>query len=77
MNNLPDFLYSENEIRKLKEEYDKYEDAKNVIIDFAVNTMLHNRYITNPHREWLYFNNQLRSIRNNVMERLEKEDYFK
>ncbi len=67
-----------NNITELKEEYAKYEEAIDFVIDFSVKAMLHNRKLNgNPEHEWLCFNNQLELIRNMVMERLEKEDYFK
>lgn len=64
--------------KELKEEYSKYEDAIEFIIDFSAKAMLHNKSLNgSAEHEWLCFNNTLELIRNNVMERLEKEDYFK
>jgi hypothetical protein len=57
--------------------YKQYEDAVELIVNVSVRLMLHNKHITSPEHEWLCFNNQLELIRNNVMERLEREDYFK
>lgn len=61
----------------MSEIYKKYEDAINLIVDLSVRSMKHNKHITSPEHEWLCFNNMLELIRNNVMDRLEKEDYFK
>jgi hypothetical protein len=65
-------------ITELKEEYSRYEEAIDFIIDFSVKAMLHNKSLNgSAEHEWLCFNNTLELIRNNVMERLEREDYFK
>lgn len=64
--------------KELKEEYAKYEEAIEFIIDFSAKAMVHNKKLNgSPEHEWLCFNNMLELIRNNVMDRLEKEDYFK
>lgn len=48
-----------------------------LLIASAVVVMLDNKNITSPTHEWLCFTNLLDLIKNKVMERLEKEDYFK
>jgi len=61
----------------MNEIYKRYEDAVEFIVNLSVRSMLHNKHITSPEHEWLCFNNQLDLIRSIVMERLEREDYFK
>lgn len=51
--------------------------SAHLLIESAIVVMMDNKNITSPTHEWLCFTNMLNLIKNKVMERLEKEEYFK